>query len=110
MSIVTRREPTGDAEVFHEPDERRYVLLEEGEVVGLAEYVPSGDAHILSHTEVDPTREGRGLATRLMGAVLDDARRRSWRIVPRCSFVSTYVRRHPEYADLLVAGNGRPAT
>ncbi len=107
---MTAREPTGDPDVFHEPAAHRYVLVGEGEIIGVAEYVPSGDAHVFSHTEVDPAREGRGFGTRLMRACLDDARRRGWRIVPRCSFVSAYIRRHPQYADLLVAGNGRPVT
>jgi predicted GNAT family acetyltransferase len=30
---------------------------------------------------------------------LDDTRRRGFKIVPACSFVVAYVRRHPEYRD-----------
>jgi predicted GNAT family acetyltransferase len=29
--------------------------------------------------------------------------------VPLCPFVASYIRRHPEYADLVAAGHGDPA-
>lgn len=101
---------TGDPQVFHEPAAQRYVLVVEGDVIGIAAYTPSGGAHVFDHTEVDPEREGRGFGAQLVKAALDDARARGWTIVPRCSFVDAYVRRHPEYADLLLGGNGRPAS
>lgn len=104
------REETGDPSVFHEVEAQRYVFLDDGRVIGIAEYAPSGGAHVFSHTEVLPAHEGGGVGSRLVRAALDDARRRGWTIVARCSFVAAFIRRHPDYADLLVAGDGRPAT
>jgi len=43
--------------------------------------------------------EGKGFASRLVGAALADARARGFKIVPACSFVVAYVRRHPEHGD-----------
>jgi predicted GNAT family acetyltransferase len=42
-------------------------------------------------------------------AALDDARRRGFHVVPICPFVEDYVRRHPEYGDLLAADPARRA-
>jgi predicted GNAT family acetyltransferase len=37
--------------------------------------------------------------------VLDDVRRRSLVVVPRCPFIAAYIRRHPDdYLDLVVPG------
>jgi hypothetical protein len=57
----------------------------------------------IPHTEVQSRFEGQGLGARLARFVLDDARERGLRVVPRCPFIAAYIKRHPEYADL-VAG------
>jgi predicted GNAT family acetyltransferase len=54
------------------------------------------------HTEVDPTVQRRGLGSALVAGALDDARARGLAVVPLCPFVDAYIRRHPEYADLVV--------
>ena len=55
------------------------------------------------HTEIEPEYEGSGLGSRLAAAVLDDARARGLSVVPICPFISSWIRRHPEYADLVPA-------
>ena len=79
--------------------ELRYELHDDGELVGEIRYrkVPGGYA--LVHTEVEPKRHGLGTA--LVQGALDDMRARGLRVVPVCPFVITYIRRHPEYADLV---------
>ena len=54
----------------------------------------------LEHVEVPKALGGRGVGTRLARLALDLIRSRGERIVPRCPFMVTFVRRHPEYADL----------
>lgn len=53
------------------------------------------------HTLVPGAIGGRGVAARLVDALIDDARARDWKIVPACSYVAAQFRRHPEWADLL---------
>ena len=62
-------------------------------------YQQQGDRLIFTHSEVPPADEGRGIGSRLVRAALDDARHRGFKIVPACSFVADFVRRHPEYDD-----------
>ena len=57
---------------------------------------------MLLHTEVLPSFEGKGLGARLVAGALDDIRARGLRVVPFCPFVRAYIRRHPDYADLVV--------
>jgi predicted GNAT family acetyltransferase len=54
---------------------------------------------LVTHTEVPREDEGKGFASRLVSAALADAHKRGFKIVPACSFVVAYVRRHPEYDD-----------
>jgi len=66
--------------------------------LAIAVYRQEGDSLVFTHTEVPSADEGKGIASELVRAALDDARRCGFRIVPACSFVAAFVRRHPEYA------------
>ena len=65
--------------------------------LAIAVYRPQGDRLIFTHTEVPSESEGRGIGSQLVRDALDDARRRGFKIVPACSFVADFVRRHPKY-------------
>jgi predicted GNAT family acetyltransferase len=67
--------------------------------LAIAAYRQQGDSLVFTHTEVPPADEGKGYALKVVKEALDDTRRRGLRIVPACSFVVAYVRRHPEYRD-----------
>jgi len=89
--------------VSDNPTELRYELHVDGELVGEIRYRRRHDAIVLVHTEVNPAREGEGLASELVRGALDDIRARGLRVVPYCPFVAAYIRRHPEYEDLVTA-------
>jgi len=50
---------------------------------------------------VPPQARGGGTASRLIAGALQAARARGLKIVPRCSFVSAYLAKHPEFQDLV---------
>jgi uncharacterized protein len=83
------------------PDELRYELVVDGDVAGEIRYRLLPDAVALVHTEVAPKLEGSGLGGRLVEGALDDIRARGLHVVVICPFVRAYIRRHPEYADLV---------
>ena len=71
--------------------------------VAISEYELSRPGVItFLHTEVDPEFEGQGLGSVLASTVLDQVRARGLRVVARCPFIAAYIRRHREYADLLL--------
>ena len=84
--------------VRHNEAEHRYEL-DTDHGLAIAVYREQGGRAIFTHAEVPPQEEGKGIASRLVRAALDDTRSRGLKIVPACSFVVAYVRRHPEYAD-----------
>jgi uncharacterized protein len=94
--------------VIDRPQEHRYELLVAGEYAGELVYRDRGASVVaFLHTEVDPARRRRGLGSLFVREALDDARGRGLHIVPICPFVDAYVKRHPEYDDLVVPDPAR---
>lgn len=58
----------------------------------------------LIHTEVHPDLEGQGIGSKLVKEVLDYVRLNNLHIMPYCPFVSIYLKRHPDYQDLIKPG------
>jgi predicted GNAT family acetyltransferase len=95
--------------VTDNPSELRYELNVDGALVGQIRYRLRRDGTVvLVHTDVDPSREGEGLGATLVRGALDDVRSRGVRIVPLCPFVAAFIRRHPEYGDLVTANDETP--
>ena len=94
-----------DAVVVDNFERQRYEIMLGGEVVGTLDYRRHGGGVELTHTEIDQAFEGRGLASRLAAAALEDARARSTPVVVTCPFVTGFLERHPVYADVLAAGS-----
>ena len=88
-------------EVRDAPDRSRYELLDDGEVVGFADYRDDGTQVLFPHTVINPDRRGGGLGAVLVRHALDDVRAKGRTIVPTCWFVAEFVDLHPEYADLV---------
>jgi predicted GNAT family acetyltransferase len=55
----------------------------------------------LTHTEVPASFEGQGVGGKLARAALEFARAQNLKVIPQCQFVVSYLRRHPEYLDLV---------
>jgi uncharacterized protein len=83
------------------PDRERYEASVDGDTAGFVTYRRVPDRTVLLHTEVDDRFEGQGIGSQLVRAVLDGERARGQRIEPRCPFIASFIRRHPEYADLV---------
>lgn len=92
-----------DSVVRDNPRELRYELVDGGELLGEIRYTLEPGVITLVHTEVAPSVEGQGVGSRLVAGALEDIRARGLRLVPLCPFVAAYLRRHPEYRDLVAA-------
>jgi hypothetical protein len=66
------------------------------------EYSLSGRVLELIHTEVPRKLRGIGLASSLAKVALDWARKENYRVDIICPYVGAYVKRHPEYLDLVM--------
>lgn len=91
---------TAPITVRHNPQSRRFEAIVDG-ALARCDYWMDGDVMLLVHTEVPPALEGRGIAAALVRAALDHATAEGLRVRPRCSYVSAYLARHPQYRGLL---------
>lgn len=83
-------------------DSGRYVAEVAGsEETGHLDWIARGaDVRVATHTLVPPAIGGRGVAAKLVEALVADAREQGFRIVPACSYVEAMFRRHKEWGDL----------
>lgn len=78
--------------------------LEDGEYAFI-EYRLHNNAVFLMHTEVPEKFNGKGIAGALAKYALEYVREKKLQLVVYCPYVKAYMKRHPEYNDLLEMGN-----
>lgn len=86
-------------------ERQRYELEVDG---GLAfiDYRREDHVVVMTHAEVPRALRGGGVGSALVRGALALVRERGDRVVPLCSFVEAYMRRHPEAHDLLASFDG----
>ena len=93
--------PKSDITVEDNERRSRYeAMIDAGVVAGFAEYRDRAGVRVFTHTEVDDAFEGRGVGSTLARAALDDVRERGLPVRILCPFLTSYIEKHPEYADL----------
>jgi uncharacterized protein len=94
--------PQADAPVLTDNAEQsRFEVQVGGERAGLVSYHRDGDLLTLIHTEVGDSFQGLGLAGKLARFALDSARERGLSVLPHCTYVAGWIRKHPDYVELV---------
>jgi predicted GNAT family acetyltransferase len=88
-------------EVRDVPERHRYEAVSGTTVAGHIEYGAEGAARTFRHTEVASEFEGKGVGGALARGALDDLRARGLAVRPVCPFVAGWIRRHPDYLDIV---------
>lgn len=89
--------------VVDNPTESRIEARVEGTFAGMSEYELTSDTIIFLHTQVAERYEGQGVGSEIARYALDDARARGLYVLPLCPFIRQWLKRHPEYDDLIRA-------
>ncbi|MCU1496464.1 MAG: hypothetical protein JWM47_417 [Acidimicrobiales bacterium] len=101
-SVRAMDTPAETPTVRHDPDRQRYEVLLGDEVVGFADHHPGpGSVEVFPHTVVDEAHRDKGLASVLVRHAMDEMREQGRQVEPACWYVAHWLRRHPEYQDLL---------
>ena len=92
----------GIVEVRHNAAASRFEATVEGWLCTAAFTLVDGVMYI-HHTEVPPAVGNRGIAAQIVRAAFDYAEAHRLKVEPRCSYVRSFMRRHPETLRLLPA-------
>jgi predicted GNAT family acetyltransferase len=87
-------------QVLHNEAKHRFEATVDG-CLCVADYSLRNGVMWMPHTEVPRAVEGRGIAAELVRAALAWAEAQGHRVQPSCSYVASYMRRHPETMKLL---------
>jgi len=79
----------------------RFEIEKDGAVAYL-EYALAGNVLELIHTEVPPEMHGSGAGSSLVQSALEWAREHHVKVDIICPFATEYIKKHPEYFDLVV--------
>jgi len=69
--------------------------------MAFANYRLAPSTVIITHTETPRALRGRGIASELVQGALELIRADGSKVVAGCGFVVDYLRKHPEYGDLV---------
>jgi uncharacterized protein len=92
-----------DSPVRNNEGESRFECDVDGKL-SVVEYMASPGKIVFTHTEVPEALAGRGIAQKMVTAALDHARANHLRVVPLCKYVAAFIKKHPEYQDLVSNG------
>jgi predicted GNAT family acetyltransferase len=93
---------TGAIEVEHNESAHRFETQVDGHLAFVQYRYRNGDDMVLVHTEVPGELGGRGIGSQIVRAALEYARSRKLRVVVTCPFITSYIKKHPEYQSLVV--------
>ncbi|MEN6669716.1 GNAT family N-acetyltransferase [Psychrobacter sp. B38] len=89
-----------DLEITHNQAANRFETSIDNQT-GYISYQERDGKLVYDHTIVPQALGGRGVGSALVKHALDYAREQDKKVVSQCSFVSSYISKHPEYKDLL---------
>lgn len=76
--------------------------LNVGDHVAFASYSLAPGVITFLHAEVPTAVSGQGIGSKLARGALEQARARGLKVVPECPFISAFIAKHAEFADLVV--------
>ena len=72
-----------------------------GALTSKLEYRMGKDRIALIHTEVPDELQGQGIGSDLVKTALQFAKDKDLKVLPYCPFVAAYIKRHPEWQDIV---------
>ncbi|MBP3946156.1 GNAT family N-acetyltransferase [Psychrobacter sp. K31L] len=87
-------------DIVHDEQAKRFETSINGHT-GYISYQERDGKLVYDHTIVPQELGGRGVGSGLVKHALDYAREQDKKVVPQCSFVASYISKHPGYQDLV---------
>ena len=86
-------------EIEHRPDFKRFVIQINEDIAELR-YHKKKNVMCFTHTHVPKELRGQGVAGKLAKHGLEYARENGLKVEASCSYITSFLEKHPEYQDL----------
>ncbi len=86
--------------IQHLPELSRFQTVIDGHTCQIDYQLDNNVMHVL-HTLVPKEVGGRGIAAEITRFALEAARLNNWKVHPVCSYTVAYLKRHPEYTNVI---------
>lgn len=80
--------------------ENRSVAIVDNNIIGECDYEVDNNKWVITHTIVSEEYGGRGIAKKLVLAIVDEARKNNIKIIPLCSYAKKVLEKE-EYKDIV---------
>ncbi len=90
----------GELEVVDNRARNRFELHADGATAFIL-YSREGHCIRMVHTEVPDAMRGKGMGSKLVSGALELARKEKMSVVPLCPFVMDFLKRNPQYVDVV---------
>ncbi|ERL55666.1 GNAT family N-acetyltransferase [Psychrobacter aquaticus] len=97
---MSNQNPKSNLDITHNQAAKRFEVSIDNQI-GYISYQERDGKLIYDHTIVPRELGGRGVGSALVKHALDYAREQNKKVIPQCSFVSSYISKHSEYQDLV---------
>lgn len=88
-------------QVTDNQEQSRFELHVDGRLAAYSDYESEPGTRAFVHTVTKEEFQGQGLAGKLAAASLDATRAEGLLVAPYCPYVRGYIKKHPEYQDLI---------
>ena len=90
-----------DLEVKHDVQNQKFFILIEGKEAYLRYIISDNNSMNMIKTYVPPELRNKGIAAEVVLKGMQYARENNLTVIPSCSYVDTFLKRHKEYKDLV---------
>lgn len=90
-----------EIQIVNNAEESRFETTVDGHLAKVDYRLIGGKKIALIHTEVPKELSSQGVGNQLAKFSLDYSRAQGWRVLPYCPFIAAYIKRHPEYNDIV---------
>jgi uncharacterized protein len=88
-------------DIRNNEQESRFETVVDGHTAFASYDLEDPNRIVFTHTEVPQELSGRGIAAEIVKSALEHARERKLTVVPQCAYVASYIKRNPEYEELM---------
>jgi predicted GNAT family acetyltransferase len=87
-------------ELIDNKESQEFEMYVDGKM-SFIEYQQEGDQVYLVHTEVPEEQSGAGIAAKLVEQTFHYLEGKNLKVVPECSYVQAFIKRHPDWERIL---------